>query len=84
MPKRPTAPRTTAAFTIDSSPYSAVVVCNLAHCAWRGAAHTKALAYRLVAAHLDRVHGEHRRAAECRTSARNASRTLAPAVKVVP
>ncbi|ANA87581.1 hypothetical protein PBI_JEANIE_3 [Gordonia phage Jeanie] len=50
MPKAPTA------YTIDSTPYSAVVLCNAPGCSWRGLAHTKPSAYRLVADHLRHAH----------------------------
>lgn len=51
-------PKSPAAYTIDSTPDSAVVVCRKPGCQWRGLAHTKPSAYRLVAAHLRRTHDD--------------------------
>ena len=74
----PSEKRTPKAYTLDSTPYSAVVVCNLDDCQWRGVGHTKASAYRLVAAHLSWVHGEQRHAQECRARAVAVSRSVVP------
>jgi hypothetical protein len=50
--------RQSAHYVLEATPYSVVVCCR--HCAWRGLAHTRPSAYRLVAAHLRQVHDETR------------------------
>ena len=54
-------------YVIDSTPHTAVVRCT--RCPWRGLAHTKPSAYRLVAAHLDRAHADHAAADDARRAA---------------
>lgn len=51
-------PKAEPAYKIDSTPNSAVVVCKKPGCRWRGIAHTKPSAYRLVSAHLRHVHDD--------------------------
>ncbi len=62
--------RKTTKFTIDSTAWSAVVVCHGAGCQWRGFAHTKPSAYRLLADHLRRCHDDERGADLATQSAR--------------
>ena len=70
MPKRP------PAYHIDSTPHTAVVLCQRPGCTWRGFAHTKPSAYRLVAAHLRRVHDDPETAWYADRAARNHHRSV--------
>ncbi|GMV27715.1 MAG: hypothetical protein AMXMBFR58_37460 [Phycisphaerae bacterium] len=51
-------PKKSPNYLIDSTLHTAVVVCQRPGCTWRGFAHTKPSAYRLVAAHLRHVHDD--------------------------
>ncbi|MGB3604231.1 MAG: hypothetical protein WBA38_11860 [Gordonia sp. (in: high G+C Gram-positive bacteria)] len=77
--------RTKDAFSIDSTPWTAVAVCRMPGCSWRGSGHSRASVYRLLASHLTHTHAEHQRAAECRVRARRGrdiSETLMPIATV--
>lgn len=63
-------------YTIDSTPWSAVVVCNRRGCFWRGFAHTKPSAYRLVSDHLRRAHDDAEAADDARQSAQRHNKTF--------
>lgn len=69
--------RTARWYVIDSTAWTAVVVCQL--CEWRGFSHSKPSAYRQVAAHLSLIHDEEDAARRARSSARIHNRRLSTA-----
>ncbi len=81
--------RATSLFTIDSTPWTSVVVCHRNGCDWRGFGHAKATAYRQLADHLSRCHRDaadiddavwraRRSAADCRNTTTNTNRRPKP------
>ncbi|AKI28617.1 hypothetical protein GMA5_3 [Gordonia phage GMA5] len=57
----------TKRYVVDATEYSAVVRCTM--CPWRGFSHSKSVAYRQVATHLDRVHHDYRASHDARRRA---------------
>lgn len=53
--------RNTRPYTVDSTDHSAVAVCSIDGCLYRGATNTRANAMRMLARHLERCHPDTRK-----------------------
>lgn len=62
-------------YRIDATQHTAVAICDMPGCGWRGLSHTRTTAQRQMADHLRRAHGGTRhRAADLDKRARTAER----------